>query len=138
MEKDKTVYYSKIGVSIILILLVLIGGVAVLLMAQEMWMGLIPLFLVSAYIAHLFLNTYYIIDGQKLRIRCGFFVNRTIDISNIRKVIPSRLIMSAPAVSLDRLEIVYNRFDNVLVSPKDKEGFVRQLSQINPYIEVIY
>jgi hypothetical protein len=135
MEKDKTVYHSKIGVSMILILLVLIGGVAVLLMAQKMWMGLIPLLLVSAYIAHLFLNTYYIIDGQKLRIRCGFFVNRTIDISSIRKITPTHLMMSAPAVSLDRLEILYNGSDSVLISPKDKEGFVRHLKSIKPEIE---
>lgn len=47
-------------------------------------------------------------------------------------------MMSALAVSMDRLEISQKSFDSVLVSPKDKEDFLQQLSQINPKIEVIH
>lgn len=116
---------------------VVIGSVAVLLAVQKIWMGLIPLLLVSAYIAHLFQNTYYIIKGGNLRIRCGILFDRRIDISSIKRVTPSRLMMSAPAPSMDRLEILYNSFDSVLVSPKDKEGFLQQLNEINPRIKVM-
>lgn len=134
---NEHIYKSKIGVGLVLAMAAVIGSVAVLLAVQEIWMGLIPLLLVSAYMVHLFQNTYYVIEGGNLRIRCGLFIDRRIDISSITRVVPSRLMMSAPAVSLDRLEISYNRFDSVLVSPKDKEDFLQQLSQINPKIEVI-
>jgi hypothetical protein len=132
---DKTVYRSKIGATMVCIPLVVIGGVALLMAMEEMGIGLIPLFLASAYIAHLFLNTYYVIEGQKLHIKCGLFFSETIEITSINKIRPTRLMMSAPAVSLDRLEILYNKFDSVLISPKDKEGFVKQLKKINPAIE---
>jgi len=134
---DKTVYRSKVGATMVCIPLVVIGGVAVLMAMQEMWIGLIPLLLASAYIVHLFMNTYYVIEGQKLRIKCGLFFSETIEITSIKRISPTRLMMSAPAVSLDRLEILYNKFDSVLISPKDKEDFLQQLSQINPKIEVI-
>ena len=135
---DKTVYRSKIGATMVCIPLVVIGGVALLMAMQEMWIGLIPLFLASAYIVHLFMNTYYVIEGQKLRINCGLFFSETIEITSIKRITPTRLMMSAPAVSLDRLEIFYNKFDSVLISPKGKEDFLQQLSQINPKIEVIH
>lgn len=131
------IYKSKIGMGLVLAMATVIGSVAVLLAVQEIWMALIPLLLVSAYIAHLFQNTYYVIEGGNLRIRCGLYFDRHIEISSIKRVAPSRLMMSAPAVSMDRLEILYNRFDSVLVSPKDKEAFLHQLRQINPRIEVI-
>lgn len=119
----------------VVIPIVVIGGVAVFMAMQAMWIGLIPLFLASAYIAHLFMNTYYVIEGQKLHIKCGLFFSEAIEITSIKKITPTRLMMSAPAVSLDRLEILYNKFDSVLISPKDKEGFVRHLTNINPEIK---
>ena len=79
-------YPSKIGLSVVLVPLVVILGSGTLMVIQEIRMGLIPLLLVSAYIVHLFLNTYYVIDGRQLRIRCGLFFNQTIEISNIKKV----------------------------------------------------
>ena len=81
------------------------------------------------------MNTFYVIEGQKLHIKCGLFFSETIEIASIKRITPSRLMMSAPAVSLDRLEILYNKFDSVLISPKDKEGFVNQLKKTNPTIE---
>jgi len=38
--------------------------------------------------------------------------------------------------SLDRLEIFYNRFDSVVISPEDKAGFIAELTKLNPEIEV--
>jgi hypothetical protein len=44
--------------------------------------------------------------------------------------------LSAPATSFDRLEILYNSFDTVIISPKDKSGFITHMKTINPSIEV--
>jgi hypothetical protein len=37
---------------------------------------------------------------------------------------------------LDRIAVVYNKFDEVLISPKEREAFVQELLKINPNIEV--
>jgi hypothetical protein len=37
---------------------------------------------------------------------------------------------------LDRLVIKYNKFDEIYISPKDKQLFVNELIKINPNIEV--
>ncbi|MFC3199468.1 PH domain-containing protein [Parapedobacter deserti] len=49
----------------------------------------------------------------------------------------TRTLISAPAPSLDRLEIFYNKFDSIVISPKDKQGFIADLLKLNPEIEVV-
>ncbi|WP_188747554.1 PH domain-containing protein [Parapedobacter defluvii] len=45
--------------------------------------------------------------------------------------------ISAPAPSLYRLEIFYNRFYSIAISPKDKPEFIANLIKLNPEIEVV-
>lgn len=44
--------------------------------------------------------------------------------------------LSSPATSLDRLEIMYNKNESIIISPKDRTGFINELKTINPGIEV--
>lgn len=46
-------------------------------------------------------------------------------------------MLSSPALSLDRLEVFYNKFDSVIISPQNKEDFIVALQNINPAIEYI-
>ena len=48
-------------------------------------------------------------------------MNTNIDIKSIRKIIETYNPLSSPAASIDRLEIFYNKFDSILISPKDKK-----------------
>lgn len=57
-----------------------------------------------------------------------------IDIKSIRKIYRTRNIISSPALSLDRIAIVYNQYDEVLISPINKEDFIEELMKINPNI----
>jgi hypothetical protein len=64
-----------------------------------------------------------------------------IDIQSIRKIEyqygwVSKSLLKA---SLDKngLYLYYNKFDDLYVSPKDKEAFVNYLLKINPKIEII-
>lgn len=56
---------------------------------------------------------------------------------SIRKIEETRNPISAPAPSLNRLEIFYNRFDSIVISPKDKPEFIANLIKLNPEIEVV-
>lgn len=59
-----------------------------------------------------------------------------IDIHSIKRVYKTNNPLSSPALSLDRIAIVYNTYDEVLISPKLKKEFVDELLKINPSIIV--
>lgn len=84
----------------------------------------------------LFVSIKYMVTKKELVIYGGFFMKQKIDIAQIRKIQPTNSIMSAPAASFDRLEIFYNKFDSVIISPKEKEAFIKKLLEVNPNIEV--
>jgi hypothetical protein len=130
----KQTFRSKIGLEIVIPVGILLVGLFVVLLATKAWAGLIVISCLVAFMTHMFANTYYVIDGDTLRVRSGFIINLTIDIHKITKIVPSRSILSSPAVSLDRLEVFYNKYDSVLVSPGDKVGFIAELKALNPAI----
>ncbi|MGB0892130.1 MAG: PH domain-containing protein [Flavobacteriaceae bacterium] len=95
---------------------------------------LIFLTLIFTFITHLFLKTEYTIDNNKLKIKCGIFSFKPIDIDEIREISKTKSIISSPAPSFDRIEIKYGQFNEVIVSPKDKFHFAEDLTKINPRI----
>ncbi|MCZ2156874.1 MAG: PH domain-containing protein [Bryobacterales bacterium] len=72
-------------------------------------------------------STYYVFEGGILRVRCGP-LRWSIPLDHIHRVEPSRNSRSSPALSLDRLRIDYGCGKFVLVSPEDKEGFLREIN----------
>lgn len=81
--------------------------------------------------------TKYIIDGDNLLIRCGFQRKR-ISISQIIYVRRSHNLLASPALSVDRLEIVFKGkyTDSILISPRNRIDFVEDLKAINPDIDI--
>lgn len=99
------------------------------------WTGLcIGMFTFILVEAALFGIRYEIANG-KLRVSCCRFQIDSLDISKITSIKPTRTIISAPAASIDRLEIRAGR-RVVVISPRDKAAFIRHLLEINPGIEV--
>ena len=87
--------------------------------------------LIVVLILLLFRSIKYKIDGNNLII----WKNK-IDINSIKKIYKTKNPLSSPALSIDRIAIVYNKYDEVLISPKEKMDFINQLLEINPNIEV--
>ncbi|MBP6557492.1 MAG: PH domain-containing protein [Flavobacterium sp.] len=79
----------------------------------------------------LFKSIKYKIDGENLQIWWT-----KIDVKSIRKIYSTHNPLSSPALSLDRIAVVYNKYDEVLISPKEREDFIAELLKINPNIEV--
>ena len=73
----------------------------------------------------------YKIEGENLIIW-----HTKIEISTIRKIYRTNNPLSSPALSLDRIAIVYNKFDEILISPKERNELINELLKINPSIEV--
>ncbi len=134
MRRFKTAY------SVLLISLVSIALFAALVGSwlDQSWFGFIVILAGTALFVYCAMQTYYEVDekNQLLIVRGGMLINETIKINAIRKIEDSNSILSAPAMSFNRLEIGFNKFDSVLISPKDKIGFVKALQAINP--EIIY
>ena len=105
-------------------------------MLEGEWLGLLGLATVVGFILFLSKTTQYIINENQLIVKSTWIVNERIDISKITKVEKSNSILSSPALSLDRLLVRYNKYDEVLISPKEKKEFIDELLKINPTIEI--
>jgi len=71
-------------------------------------------------------STYYRIDSGCLFVSCGP-VRSTIKLFEITAITSTNNPLSSPALSLDRLRIDYGQGKSVMVSPRDKVTFVRDL-----------
>ena len=70
------------------------------------------------------LNTRYCVDGETLDVRSGPFRWR-IPRASIVSIEPSRSLLSSPALSLNRLRVRYGQQQEILLSPADREGFIK-------------
>lgn len=132
----ETTYKSKIDIGLILPIFIVLFGVGVLLVFIRAWVGFAIILLLLTFMIHMLLTTQYKIVGKTLRIKSGIFVNKSVNIDTISKISETDSILSSPANSLDRLELRYNKFERIIISPKDKDGFINILSELNPSIEV--
>jgi Bacterial PH domain len=132
----KKTYASRISWSILLLLIGLLGFSSAVMILNQAWLGLGILAFSALFIASFYVRMAYTIttDG-KLDILCGLIYRNKIDIQSIKSIKPSASILSAPALSLSRLEIRYNERDFVLVSPAREQEFVAELKALNPKIE---
>ena len=90
---------------------------------------------VKALILSFLFRTYYQIEGNTLKIVCGFVFNETIDIKKIRKIEKTDNPISSPALSVrDRIEIYYDKYDSVIISPERQTEFIQTLKLINKNI----
>ena len=80
------------------------------------------------------LSTYYVVSGDTLTVRC-LLLRKTVPLASVTRLRASRDIRSSPALSLDRIEVLFGD-DSVLVSPKDKVAFIHALRARKPSIAV--
>lgn len=85
----------------------------------------------------MFFHTYYKIDGTCLIVKNGSVLTSTYDISSIQSIFPTRTLLSAPALSLDRLKLKLKSGEIVVISPKDKQRFIKKLVSMNPEIKIV-
>ena len=81
-----------------------------------------------------FFGTKYILTNEQLQVDSGLSVQK-IEITDITYITPTRSMSSAPALSLDRLKIAY-RNQEILISPKDKSRFYKEIQARNPKIVI--
>jgi Bacterial PH domain len=98
---------------------------------QGGWVSVVVIVVVWAFVGSLIWPLYYEITPSELVVRSGF-LHWEIPLSSIQRVQPSHNMLSSPALSLNRLRIEYIRNGKtrfMLISPKDKPGFLWDLAQ---------
>lgn len=134
MKKD---FKSKIDLLLILPILVIILVAAIIMLVKGIVVGVIGLGILAAFIAYICRDTIYrFTTDNKLQVRSGFLYHREIYIKSIKKIRPTQDRSASPALSLDRIEICYNRYGRIVVSPDNKTEFIRHLKDVNPRIHV--
>lgn len=131
------VFKSKIDrwMSVIFILLPIVMLYAVI--TEPDIATIIMTVLIIILLAVLVFGTKYVIDSDELIIYGGIYKKR-IKIAQITSLRPTKNPLSAPAMSLDRIEILFDPHSQMtLVSPKDKEMFVKKLLDMNPDIKLV-
>lgn len=88
-----------------------------------LWIPVGTLFLATFVICWIFISTYYELQGKELAIHCGPFTWR-IPLAEVTDIRESSTTRSGPALSLDRLEIVYGGGKVLVISPADKARFI--------------
>lgn len=135
----KTIFPSKKGLELIIPLVLVFTFIGYQAYKEPKIVGIIIILLLVGFFVHLFVSTYYVVDGDRLYIKCSVFYNVSIGMNSILKISETNNPMSSPATSLDRLEIVYKKgefSDLIIISPKDKKGFIDLLLEQNPNIEI--
>jgi len=91
--------------------------------------------LLVAFCLSILRNTYYVLEGDQLLIRSGWFRWHT-KLADVEEVTPSRKIWSSASLSMDRLYVRHRKLrSSSYISPEDKEGFMRDLASRSPDLE---
>ena len=124
------------GIVLFMVVLLIVG-------LQRQHLTLLPIGMLSIVIALVvwtLLDTRYVIKEHFLLYRSGPFRGR-IDIAKIRKIkyfsglsVP---VIVKPALDTKGFIISYDKCDDVYVSPKKSDVFIKELLKINPGIEVL-
>ncbi|WP_339904793.1 PH domain-containing protein [uncultured Cyclobacterium sp.] len=131
------IYRSKIGLELVIPVGLLFLWISYNMYLNQIWIGLLILLLTSVFLGYLLRSIKYRIDPDNLHIYGGFGSHKNIPIQDITKVVETHNPLSSAAASLDRLEIFFNKYDSVLVSPKEKKEFIATLCLQKPTIEVL-
>lgn len=124
-------YRSKIDWWLILLILGIFGYPIVEGVLTNQYGLSITMISILMIMFWMFSKIKYVIEGTMLKV---WWVK--IDIHTIKRIYKTNNPLSSPALSLDRIAIVYNKYDELLISPKLKKEFVDELLKINPTIQI--
>lgn len=120
----KVIYKSKVDTWLIVLIIVLclISIIPVVCIDFSISDLCIAIVLCVCIVYSLFCIRYIVDDGF-LIVKCGVFQLDKVHVNDIKSIKSTRTFLSAPAASLDRIELILqNR--SVVISPKDKLKFV--------------
>ena len=137
------VYGSKVDAWIIILVLcsLAIAVVPVILLkvpASVKWLVAAISAVVLIFVLWATFGIRYEIAGDELTVKNGLGSKSVYDKRTIKSIRSTNKALSSPAAALDRLEIKFTDSNEVLrISPKDKQGFIDHICQINANVVVL-
>lgn len=138
---EPAVYKSKISITLFVIVTTCLIVLPLLPLftstptTEDIVFIAVYLIIAVALEAFLYTGTSYTIAGEKLTVK-SFLVKEEINIGDISSIVHTRTWLSAPALSLNRIELRYKRSRSIVISPRREEQFIARLKQVNPAIDV--
>ena len=94
----------------------------------EAWVGWIGFGFIAVIYGGLLIPLYYELEPEGVLIRFGMVRSR-IPYTEIERIVPSRNLISSPALSLDRIHICGKNSFGAIISPLDKQGFLKGVAE---------
>lgn len=88
------------------------------------------------FVAWIWFDTKYAIKNGEMKVNAGPINYSPVPIQKIKSIRKTKTWLSSPACSLDRIEISYNKYDSIVISPMRIKEFLGSLHAINPSIKV--
>lgn len=98
-----------------------------------LWLPVGLVFLAAMTVCWITVSTYYELQAGEFVAHCGPFTWR-IPLTEITDVRESSSVRSGPALSMDRLEIVYRGGRALMISPADKAQFLAAVRRHAPQL----
>ena len=131
------VFKSKVGWWYHLVLLVMVASTVFAFVGGKSPVTMVMLLLFTLECIHMLLSTWYkITAGGHLIAHGSIFPEKKIPISEISAVEVTVMPVSSYALSLDRLIIYKGDTQWLLISPVNKQDFVKLLKKHNPDIRI--
>ena len=97
--------------------------------------GIIINVILIGFMIWLWFGTGYTLEDGVIRIQSGPF-RKKVPVKKIQKIRKTKNPLSAPALSMDRIEITYGLYEVVLISPEHEAEFIQALLAENERIEL--
>lgn len=133
-KKDSLISTLIIGISLMPLIIFLLDKKHLM----ENPIPVLILFLPISLLLWIYFDTYYIIDGQKLKYHSAF-IRGEIEIINIREIVRGQTLWVGikPALARNGLIIKFNKFDEIYISPTDNDMMISDLTGIYSNIRII-
>jgi hypothetical protein len=90
------------------------------------WTVAASVILPIVFLGWIFATTDYLIADGGLRVRCGP-MEVTMPLDSIKRIANSTSMASGAALSLSRIAVEYGDSKEVIISPADRQGFIRAI-----------
>jgi len=128
----KTEFKSIVDLPIGIVTFAIPIGLLIFSIAQMNWAAVAICLLLSSFLFYIGLCAKYIITADQLVVK--FLSTTEIPIDKIKSIKKNTTYLAGAGLSRHRLEINYNTYDTISISPVQQEDFIRQLIKLNPNI----
>lgn len=125
-----------IGVNVFLIGIIIFDFATKTNVIREYWL----MFIILAVVAHLFwfyFGTRYELSNNQLIYRSGPFYGK-LEINRITEIVKGKTLWVGikPATARNGLIVKYDKYNEIYISPKTNESFIKKILELNSEIKI--